>query len=309
MQVCIFASPLRGATYDDFARAARRAEDGGFDGFFRSDHYRSIGATDLPPGPTDAWITLAGLARETSRIRLGTLVTAATFRPPGVLAITAAQVDQMSGGRVELGMGTGWYPPEHTGYGLEFPSARVRFERLAEQLEVITGLWQTPPGQLFTYRGTHYQVVESPALPKPVQAPRPPIIIGGTGPRRTPALAVRYADEFNISFRNLEETAQQFKLVTETAARLGREAPLAMSAGVSVVCGRSDEEVRRRAERLGQRLARSGADVVAGSPARIVDYLGGFAGLGTRRVYLRITDLADLDHLDVLAAEVLPQMR
>ena len=146
MELRIFTEPQQGATYDDLLAVARRAEELGFDAFFRSDHYLTMGGDGLP-GPTDAWVTLAGLARETSRIRLGTLVTSATFRLPGPLAISVAQVDQMSGGRVELGLGAGWFEDEHTAYGIPFPPLGERFDRLEEQLAIITGLWSTPAGR------------------------------------------------------------------------------------------------------------------------------------------------------------------
>ena len=188
---------------------AQATEACGFDAFFRSDHYLAMGGDGLP-GPTDAWVTLAALARETSRIRLGTLVSSATFRWPGVLAITVAQVDAMSGGRVELGLGTGWYEGEHTAYGIPFPPLGERFERLEEQLAILTGLWATPVGEKFSFAGTHYQLADSPALPKPVQRPHPPLILGGAGAKRTPRLAATFADEFNVPFHGVADTEAQF---------------------------------------------------------------------------------------------------
>ena len=193
MRLRIFTEPQQGATYDDLLAVARTAEELGFDAFFRSDHYLRMGDGDAGPGPTDAWVTLAGLARETSRVRLGTLVTAGTFRLPGPLAIAVAQVDAMSGGRVELGIGAGWFEDEHRAHGIPFPPTRERFDRLEEQLAIITGMWTTPVGERFSYHGRYYELTDSPALPKPVQRPHPPIIIGGYGTKRTPALAARYA--------------------------------------------------------------------------------------------------------------------
>src|SRR5688572_14145732 len=208
MELCVFTEPQQGATYDDLLRVAQATEELGFDAFFRSDHYLGMG-TDGLPGPTDAWVTLAGLARETSRIRLGTLMTSATFRLPGPLAISVAQVDAMSGGRVELGLGSGWFEQEHTAYGIPFPPLGERFDRLEEQLAIVTGLWETPAGETFSYEGKHYRLTDSPALPKPVQAPRPPVIIGGWGKTRTPALAARFADEFNVPFPRLADYRAQ----------------------------------------------------------------------------------------------------
>ena len=165
MQLRIFVEPQQGASYDQQLAVALLAEQLGFDAFFRSDHYLKMSDIDGLPGPTDSWVTLAGLARDTSTIRLGTLVTSATFRHPGVLAISVAQVDQMSGGRVELGIGAGWFEAEHQAYGIPFPDVKVRFDRLEEQLQVITGLWGTPVGELFSFEGNEYRVSNSPALP------------------------------------------------------------------------------------------------------------------------------------------------
>src|SRR5437660_9188270 len=209
MRLRIFTEPQQGASYDQQLAMARVAEDEGFDAFFRSDHLMHFGPGDGLPGPTDAWATLAGLARETSRVRLGTLVTPITFRHPGLLAITVAQVDAMSGGRVELGLGAGWFDGEHHAYGVPFPPFAERFERLGESLAIVTGLWTTPPGERFSFAGRHYRITDSPALPKPRQSPRPPVILGGAGPNRTPRLAAKYADEFNTPFHSVEDFRRQ----------------------------------------------------------------------------------------------------
>ncbi|MEU4379646.1 LLM class F420-dependent oxidoreductase [Micromonospora echinofusca] len=312
MRVTVFTEPHRGASYDDQLRFARLAEDGGFEGFLRADHYQAMGDEPALPGPTDAWLTLAALARETSRIRLGTLVTSATFRPPGPLAVMVAQVDQMSGGRVELGIGAGWYEREHTSYGIPFPAVGERFDRLAEQLEIVTGLWRTPPGETYSFTGDHYRLVDAPALPKPVQVPGPPIIVGGRGPKRTPELAARYADEFNMPFKTVAETAAAYERVREACDRTGRaesgRAPLTLSAGIVVAIGRTDAEAQRRAAPLHVKSALPPEDPVVGSPAQLVDRIGEFAAIGATRVHLRLIDLADLDHLELIAAEVLPRL-
>jgi len=223
MLLRIFTEPQQGADYGRLLAVARAAEELGFDAFFRSDHYLKMGGVSGLPGPTDAWVTLAGLARETSRIRLGTLMSAATFRYPGPLAIAAAQVDEMSGGRLEFGLGTGWFAAEHTAYGIPFPPLAERFDRLAEQLEIITGLWQTPPGQTFSFHGVHYQLAGSPALPKPAQRPRPPVLVGGHGLRRTPQLAARFADEYNVVFVSQAETAAAFGRARAACEAAGRD--------------------------------------------------------------------------------------
>ncbi|RKN51036.1 LLM class F420-dependent oxidoreductase [Micromonospora endolithica] len=309
MELRIFTEPQQGATYDDLLAVARRAEETGFGAFFRSDHYLKMGAVSGDPGPTDAWSTLAGLARDTRSIRLGTLMTAATFRLPGPLAITVAQVDQMSGGRVELGIGTGWYAEEHTAYGIPFPALGERFDRLEEQLAVITGLWRTPVGGTFDFAGRYYQVSDSPALPKPVQNPRPPILLGGMGPKRTPRLAARYADEFNLPFASVADSVTQFDRVRAACAEIGRDpGDLVWSNALVLCCGRDDAEVARRAAAIGRDPEELRANGLAGTPAEVVDRIGAYAATGSSRLYLQALDLSDLDHLDLVAAEVLPQL-
>ena len=308
MDLRIFTEPQQGAAYDQLLRLARAAEDAGYDAFFRSDHYLAMGGDGLP-GPTDAWVTLAGLARETSRLRLGTMVTAATFRLPAVLAISVAQVDAMSGGRVELGLGTGWFAEEHSAYGIPFPPLGERFERLTEQLAIVTGLWETPVGERFSYAGKHYRLTDSPALPKPVQRPRPPVIVGGGGARRTPALAARYAAEFNMPFASVEDTGAQFERVRAACRQAGRDDGMVYSAAQVLCCGKDDAQVRRRAEAIGRDPDEVRASGVAGTPAECVDRIGRFAELGASRLYLQTLDVDDLDHLDLVAAEVMPQVR
>jgi F420-dependent oxidoreductase-like protein len=305
----IFTEPQQGATYDDLLRVAQVTEECGFDAFFRSDHFLAMGVPG-EPGPTDSYVTLAGLARETSRIRLGTLVTSATFRLPGPLAVAVAQVDQMSGGRVELGLGTGWFEAEHQAYGIPFPAVSERFDRLAEQLEILTGLWTTPAGERYSFTGTHYTVVDSPALPKPVQQPHPPVIVGGKGKRRTPELAARFATEFNVPFATVDDVAAQFARVDRACAEAGRDpATLARSVAQMTCVGRDDAEVARRAEALGKKVDELNPFDLTGTVAQVVDQLGTWQQrTGLSRFYLQVLDLADLDHLELIAAEVAPQL-
>jgi F420-dependent oxidoreductase-like protein len=310
MELRIFTEPQQGADYGRLLAVARASEQLGFDAFFRSDHYLNMGDGDGLPGPTDAWLTLAGLAVQTSRIRLGTLMSPVTFRYPGPLAISVAQVDEMSGGRVELGLGAGWFEAEHTAYGIPFPPTAERFDRLEEQLAIITGLWETPVGQRFSYAGKYYPVSDSPALPKPVQRPHPPILIGGRGPRRTPQLTARYADEYNVPFSTAEETGAAFGRIREACQVAGRDPDsLVYSAAHTVCCGRDEAELVRRAEAIGWDLATQRAEGLVGTPDEIVDRIGTFAGLGATRIYLQVMDLHDLDHLELIAAEVMPQVR
>jgi F420-dependent oxidoreductase-like protein len=306
----IFTEPQQGASYDDLLRVAKTTEDAGYDAFFRSDHYLKMGDVSGFPGPTDAWITLAGLARETRRIRLGTLVSAATFRHPSVLAISVAGVDQMSGGRVELGIGAGWYDAEHAAYGLELPPVKERFDRYSEQLEIITGLWDTPEGETFSYDGEHFKLVDSPALPKPTQRPRPPVIIGGRGKKRTPELAARFADEFNLPFASTEIANAQFALVDAAAREIGRDpAEIVRSVALVVAVGRDEGEVTKRATAIGRDVEGLKESGLAGTPAEVVDTIGQWREkTGVTRLYLQVLDLADLDQIEFIAAEVAPQL-
>ncbi len=305
MDLRIFTEPQQGADYDTLLSVARAAEELAFDAFFRSDHYLAMGDASGLPGPTDAWITLAGLARDTSRIRLGTLVTAATFRLPGPLAIQIAQVDQMSGGRVELGLGSGWFATEHAAYGIPFPDNR--FGLLEEQLAIVTGLWETKPGATFSFDGVHYQLTDSPALPKPVQDPVP-VIIGGNGKVRTPRLAARYATEFNMPFASITDSAAQFDRVRAAVRTAGRTDELVYSNALVACVGRTDAEVARRAAAIGREVDELKENGLAGSPAEVVDKIARYREIGASRIYLQILDLADLDHLELIAAEVQSQL-
>jgi alkanesulfonate monooxygenase len=308
MELRVFTEPQQGATYDDLLAVARTAERLGYGAFFRSDHYLGMG-TDGLPGPTDAWITLAGLARDTTTIRLGTLMTSVTFRHPGVLAISVAGVDQMSGGRVELGLGAGWFEDEHTAYGIPFPETGERFERFEESLAIVTGLWETPPGERFDYDGLHYRLTDSPALPKPLQSPRPPVLIGGKGKRRTPQLAARYADEFNIPFESVEFTRSQFGRVRAACEEIHRDPDsLAYSNALVLCCGKDEAEVRRRADAIGREVDDLRANGLAGTPQELVEKIEQYAEAGSSRLYLQVLDLADLEHLELVADEVMAKV-
>lgn len=307
MKFRIFTEPQQGASYDDILAVAQATERLGFDAFFRSDHYMVMGdhSSGLP-GPTDAWTTLAGLARETTDIRLGTLVSSVTYRPPGILAIQVAQVDAMSGGRVELGLGTGWFREEHAAYGIPFPPKR--FGMLEEQLEIVTGLFGTPVGETYSFTGKHYTLTDSPALPKPVQS-RMPIIVGGGGARRTPALAARFATEFNLPFQPFDEIEGKLAGVRDACEAIGRDPDeLVYSAALIAVGGSDEAEFERRSAAVGRdpdELRRNG---LAGTASEIVDRLGALHENGVQTVYLQIMDLSDLDHLEFLAAEVVPHL-
>lgn len=298
----IFTEPQQGATYDDLLAVAQRAEKLGFGAFFRSDHYLAMGDGDGTPGSTDAWITLGALARETSTIRLGTLVTSATFRLPGPLAISVAQVDQMSNGRVEFGLGAGWFTEEHEAYAIPFPDLGERFDRLEEQLELITGMWSTPVGDTFDHAGPHYPITNSPALPKPVQSPVP-IVIGGGGPKRTPALAARYASEFNTPFVSLDFFGEQTARVRAACSAIDRDpASLTYSAALVVCVGLDEAEFVERAAAIGREPDELRETGIAGTPAEAREAVERWRAAGAERLHLQVLDLADLDHLDLIAA-------
>lgn len=306
IEYCVFTEPQQGASYDDQLAFAQAAERLGFDGFFRSDHYLHMGDGDGLPGPTDAWTTLAGLARETSRIRLGTLVSSVTYRVPGLLAIQVAQVDAMSGGRAELGLGTGWFAREHEAYGIPFPAKR--FDILEEQLELVTGLWSTPVGETYSFDGAHYRLTDAPALPKPVQQ-RVPVIVGGGGPRRTPELAARFATEFNIGFRSEAESAEKFAGVRAACERIGRDpASLKLSVALPTLAVASTADLDRRAARIERTVDELRGDVnIVGDRDEIVAKVERLVALGAQRVYFQLMDLQDISHVEYLG-EVLPHL-
>jgi len=307
MDFRVFIEPQNGATYDDQLALARAAEELGFDGFFRSDHYLAMDERNRGlPGPTDSWTTLAGLARETSRIRLGTLVSSATHRVPAVLAIQVAQVDQMSGGRVELGLGTGWFEREHVAYGIPFPEKR--FGMLEEQLELITGLWASPVGEGYSFEGDHYTLVDAPGLPKPTQE-HLPIIVGGSGPTRTPAIAARFADEYNAGFATVAPLAERIARVRAACESIGRDpSSIVMSIAGTTAAGVTADEQARRADAAGRSLDDLRLGGFAGSAAEVADKVGVLGELGFSRVYFQLLDIRDLDQLEFIARDVLPQL-
>ena len=306
MDLRVFVEPQQGASYLQQLTVAQTAEELGYDAFFRSDHFLKMGDMSGLPGPSDAWITLGAIARETLTIRLGTLVTSATFRLPGPLAISGAQVDDMSGGRVELGLGAGWYDDEHTAYGIPFPGLKERFDRLEEQLEIITGLWHTPDDSQYTFEGDHYGLVGSPALPKPLQPGGPPIIVGGHGPTRTPRLAARFAHEFNLPFAPVEVFATQRDRVRRACEERDRDPEsMIFSAALVLCCGENDAEVERRAGTIGRAADELRQNGAAGSPSEVLDTIATYAEAGAERIYLQVLDLDDLDHLRLVADQVM----
>jgi|HubBroStandDraft_4_1064222.scaffolds.fasta_scaffold05590_5 alkanesulfonate monooxygenase len=307
MRLRLLVEPQQGASYDDVLRFAVQAERLGFDGIFTSDHYLGVGAVPSPLPPCDAWTTVAGLARDTTRIKLGTLVTPVTFRRLGPLAIVASQVDTMSGGRVTLGLGAGWHEPEHEAYGLPFPDTAIRFQQLEEQLQIVRGIWETPAGKTFTFTGRHASLKDVPGYGASPPGHRPSILIGGSGPQKTPRLAAAYADEYNVPVRSLDVTRDQFERAERACRLLGRDpGSLVLSAAQVLCAGETAAELARRADRLGRTVDDLIAAGVAGSVDQVIEKIGAFAGIGASRLYLQCLDLADVEQLHVVAERIMP---
>jgi F420-dependent oxidoreductase-like protein len=304
VELRICTEPQEGATCAQLTAVAASARQHGFAAFFRADHVLPMSGRPAPPGPVEAMVSLAAIAAQVPDIRLGTLLTSATFRHPGLLAIQAANIDEISGGRLELGLGAGWFEAEHLAYGLPFgASFGERFDRLAEQLEILTGLWATPAGGTFDYAGAYYQLAGAPGLPKPLQragdgTPRVPLVLGGHGPRRTPALAARFADEFNVGFAAPAVTGAQIARVRAACEAIGRNPADITYSAVQLAClGADPATLTRRLAATGRRPQEYQDDGLAGSASQILDQLAAFARVGVSRMYLQILDLADLDHL------------
>jgi F420-dependent oxidoreductase-like protein len=307
MGLRIFTEPQQGASYEQLLGVARTAEQCGFDAFFRSDHYLKMGTATGLPAYTDAWITLAGLARDTHTIRLGTLVTPVTFRAVGTFPVVVAEVDHMSAGRIEVGLGAGWYEGEHDAYGLDFPPAGARYDKLEDQLAILHGVWSAAPGATFEHRGLTCSVRLQADSLRPAQRPHPPIILGGQGGPRGGRLAATYADEYNASFVQPAAMRAVHDSVRKSCDVQGRDtATIVWSVGQVLCCGQSESEVARRADAIGREVAELRQNGLAGSPGEILEKLAAFAEAGAERFYLQVLDLSDLDHLRLVAEEVLP---
>jgi F420-dependent oxidoreductase-like protein len=312
----IMLEPQEGGTYDEMAALARRAEALGFGGFFRSDHYHPM-TVPITSDASDAWAVLAGLARDTKSIRLGTMVSPMTFRHPSEFAKVVATVDQMSGGRIEVGMGAGWFEKEHVAYGLPFPDAKGRIDRLEESLEVCTRLWGDGPA---TFQGKLFSLKDAPGHPKPVQRPHPPIIIGGGGRRRTPALAARFANEFNVFGGGKEQFAERRQRVIDACGRIGRDPKsIVWSWAGPTIVGTDDQDLRRRSQfRLdynGQSDEVSGwiegmrsHGMFIGTVDQVVAQIKDLASLGCSRWYFQLVPVDDDGMLEILANEVAPRV-
>jgi alkanesulfonate monooxygenase len=309
MELKLLIEPQFGATYEEQLAITLEAERLGYPALMRSDHFVNTAAGDGLPGPSDAWVVLGALARETTSIRIGTLVTSINFRLPGPLAIAIANVDEMSKGRLDVGLGAGWFEREHKALGMPFPPIAERFDRLEEQLEILTGLWATAPDDTFSFSGTHYQLVDCPPLPRPYQDPHPRIICGGGGRRRTPDFAARFADEFNIGLVDAAATLAAFDRVRAACESHGRDPDsIVYSAATTVCCGATMAEARQRAEN-GHHTVEELADIgIVGTPDELTELLLTYKEVGAESCYLRLLDHRDLEQIQLIAAEVMPHM-
>ncbi|HWC34403.1 MAG TPA: TIGR03560 family F420-dependent LLM class oxidoreductase [Mycobacteriales bacterium] len=302
----VFTEPQQGASYEQLLAVARTAEACGYGAFFRSDHILKMGAVSGPPGVTDAWTTLAGLARDTSTIRLGTLVTPVTFRHLGDFTVIAAQVDQMSNGRVDIGLGAGWYGAEHDGFGIPFPELPTRYDLLEDQLAILTGVWSAPSGATFEYQGKTTSVQIAADTVRPAQNPRPPIVLGGQGGPKSARLAATYAAEYNTAFVPVERMAATHDKIRAACENEGRDpATMVYSVALVLCCGESEADVERRAAAIGRDVAELRENGLAGTPEEVLDKIGRYAEAGAERFYVQVLDLSDLDHLRLVAEQVM----
>ncbi|MEI5102938.1 TIGR03560 family F420-dependent LLM class oxidoreductase [Streptomyces sp. PmtG] len=301
MSLRVLVEPQQGATYEQVRTLAQHAENLGFDGLFTSDHYLRIGSGDPGPGPLDAWLLLAGLAREAPRLRLGSMMSPVSLRHPAVLSLMAAQVDAMSGGRLEVGVGAGWYAREHRALGVPLDSPQRRFDRLAEALEIITGVWRQPPGSGFSFAGEHYTLADWPALPKPVQRLGPPLLLGGVGRHRTPALAARYADEFNVPFASVADVVSAFERVRSACLARPRFATDLVFSAALVLCPGTGAELAARVAASGEPVEEINRFGAAGPVEVVAEAMNRYRAVGAQRLYAQICDVTDLALLDELA--------
>ena len=301
MRVCLMVEGQEGVTWEQWLALARAAEDAGLDALFRSDHYSAIIAPVA--GALDAWTTLAGLAAATSQLRLGTLVSPATFRHPSVLARMATTVDHISNGRVELGMGAGWYDRDHSENGFPFLDVRSRFDLFAEQVEIIMRTWTE---ESFDHTGAHYTLQRQTALPRPVQQPHPPLVLGGRAKPRAAALAARYATEYNTLGAPLDELRDRRRRLDAACAAVDRDpATLAYSLMTTCVIGGDEGEVERRRTRVREIVGRDDPDEtrwLAGTVDELADRLAELQSVGISRVMLQHLDHADVDAVAAMGA-------
>lgn len=311
MQLCLMIEGQEGVTWPQWVALAQACEQHGIPAMFRSDHYLNLDGQHPERGSLDAWGTLCALAAVTSTLRLGTLVSPATFRHPSELAKLVVTADHASGGRVELGLGAGWHEREHEAYGFPFADVRTRVDVLEEQLQIVLGNWsESGP---FSFDGEHYRLRDLDAQPKPVQRPHPPLIIGGSGGRRSVRLAARYADEYNTPFPTLDDVRARRDAVERACEEAGRD-PLPLSVMTGLVVGSDAGELRRRADRLGERIGMDGAQLVSDPPPawivgtvdQAIERLAELRAAGVSRVMCQHLLHDDLDVVALIGERLAP---
>jgi F420-dependent oxidoreductase-like protein len=312
MELCLMIEGQEGVTWPQWVALARACEEHGIPSLFRSDHYMNLDGQHPERGSLDAWGTLCGLAAETSTLRLGTMVSPATFRHPSMLAKIVTTADHISGGRIDLGLGAGWHEREHEAYGFPFAPTKERMDVLEEQLQIVLGNWGDAP---FSFNGAHYTLRDLDAQPKPVQRPHPPLIIGGSGGARSAAFAARYADEYNTPFATVDDVRSRRAAVAAACAAAGRE-PLPFSIMTGVIVGRDDAELRERVGRLAALIGQDAGELLsAAPPAWIIatvdeatERLLALREAGVSRVMCQQLLHDDLDAVALLGSELAPRV-
>ncbi len=313
MQLCLMIEGQEGVSWAQWLALARTCERHGISTLFRSDHYMNLDGQHPERGALDAWGTICGLAAVTSRLRLGTMVSPASFRHPSQLAKLVATADHISGGRVELGLGAGWHEREHAAYGFPFADTRTRMDVLEEQLQVVLGAWDPPSAPPFSFSGEHYQLEDLDARPKPIQSPHPPLILGGSAGPRSVALAARYADEYNTVFPTVEEVRERRARVEQACEHAGRD-PIAFSIMTGVLVGSDQAQLRERARRLGEKMGSDPSGLIDDPPSgwivgtvdQAVQQLRALSEAGVSRVMCQQLVHDDLDAVALLGDVLAP---
>jgi len=317
VRVCLMIEGQEGVTWEQWLALAKACERGGFEALFRSDHYVSFGHPS-EWGALDAWATLCALAASTERIRLGTLVSPVTFRHPSQLAKSVVTADHASGGRIELGMGAGWFEGEHRAYGFPFPPVAERYSMLEEQVEIVHRLLDRDPAPV-TFEGAHYRLAACPSLPKPVQDPHPPLILGGDAGPRAARLAARWADEYNVNGVAPDEVRRGRDRLNVACESLGRDpSTLVLSLMTTTLIGSDEKDLEARVARLLARrgdtgdpasyLAGLGPERIVGTPERVIEQLAAYAEAGVQRVMLQHLLHDDLDAVALIGERIIPQV-
>jgi F420-dependent oxidoreductase-like protein len=313
MQLCLMIEGQEGVSWPQWVALAQACEEHGIPSLFRSDHYMNLDGQHPERGSLDAWATLTALAAVTSTLRLGTMVSPATFRHPSELAKVVVTADQVSGGRIDLGLGAGWHEREHEAYGFPFADTRTRMDVLEEQLQIVLGTWSSTPDAPFTFTGDHYTLRDLDAQPGPVQRPHPPLIMGGSGGPRSARMAAQYADEYNTPFPSLDDVRSRKAAVDSACEAAGRD-PLPFSIMTGLLVGADAAELRGRAERLAERIGQTADGLlsepppawIVGTVEEAIAQLGALRDAGVHRVMCQNLLHDDLDVPGIIGERLAP---